>query len=220
MKGKTINNLISDIEMEVMLTRDYIGKDRLDDRVMQAMRDVPREQFVSLDQQSRAYDNGPLGIGYNQTISQPYIVALMTDLLQLEADNRVLEIGTGSGYQSAVLSRLCKQVYTIERIEPLAIEARQRLRQLHYDNIESRIGNGALGWPEQAPFDAIMVTAAAAGEAPPALEQQLKIGGRLVIPVGGQGWRQQLMLLIKNEDGLLQRRNILGVAFVPLIESE
>jgi protein-L-isoaspartate(D-aspartate) O-methyltransferase len=185
---------------------------------MDAMRKVPREQFVPPEFRYAAFDNGPLPIGFEQTISQPYIVALMTDLLALEEDHVVLEIGTGSGYQTAILSQLCQQVYTIEVISALSAEAQRRFDKLGYDNIEAKTDNGYHGWPEHAPYDGIIVTAAA-DHIPQALIEQLKPGGRLVIPVGSPYRYQELILIEKDEKGKIHESNILGVAFVPLIGS-
>lgn len=212
---KDIKRMIADIEREVEFTRSFIGKNALDPKVMEAMRKVQREEFVTSDLRMYAFDNGPLPIGYGQTISQPYIVALMTDLLQLQSDHVVLEIGTGSGYQTAVLSHLVKKVYTMEVIKELGEAAAERLKELHYTNIESRIGNGYNGWPEHAPFDAIIVTAAAT-HIPPALIDQLRPGGKMVIPIGLPYMHQELMLIEKDAQGEIQTNDILGVAFVPL----
>jgi protein-L-isoaspartate(D-aspartate) O-methyltransferase len=209
--------LLADIEAEVAFTRDMTGRDRLDDRVMQAMYRVHREDFVPQDQRHASFRDGPLPVGYGQTISQPYIVALMTDLLELDAQSIVLEIGTGTGYQAAILAQLASRVYSVERIPELAQAARQRLARLGYDNIEIRCGDGSLGWREHAPFDAIIVTAAAAG-VPAALLEQLKPGGRMVIPVGAARGHQELMLISRDQQGETSSRKILGVAFVPLIE--
>jgi protein-L-isoaspartate(D-aspartate) O-methyltransferase len=162
-----------------------------------------------------AYENRPLPIGHDQTISQPYIVALMTDLLRLDKDDTVLEVGTGSGYQAAVLAELARSVCTIEIVEPLGIEARERLARLGYRNVEVRIGDGYKGWPEKAPFDAIMVTAGAP-HVPPPLVEQLKPGGRMVIPVGPASMIQSLMLIEKKRDGTTVSRDIIPVRFVPL----
>jgi protein-L-isoaspartate(D-aspartate) O-methyltransferase len=214
----SLKRMIAEIEAEVEYTRDLTGRTALDPRVMAAMARVPREQFVPGDLRDAAFDNGPLPIGHGQTISQPYIVALMTDLLRLDPDDRVLEIGTGSGYQTAVLSCLAKTVYTVELIPELGARAAERLSALDYANIEYRIGNGYQGWPEHAPYDAIIVTAAAP-EVPPALTGQLKAGGRLVIPVGWQHMPQELMLIQKDAHNVLHSRGILGVAFVPLQDS-
>jgi protein-L-isoaspartate(D-aspartate) O-methyltransferase len=210
--------MLAEIEGEVAYTRSLIGKSKLAPRVMAAMGKVSREAFVSPDLKHFAYDNGPLPIGYGQTISQPYIVALMTDLLQLEPDHIVLEVGTGSGYQAAVLSQLVKKVFTIERIQALGDASADRLKSLGYSNIEFRTGNGYDGWPEHAPYDSIIVTAAAS-HIPPALIEQLKSGGRLVIPVGLPYMPQELMLVEKDSQGEIHTRNILGVAFVPLREA-
>jgi protein-L-isoaspartate(D-aspartate) O-methyltransferase len=176
---------------------------------------VPRHEFVPERLRRQAYANRPLPIGYGQTISQPYIVALMTDLVEPGADDRVLEIGTGSGYQAAVLATLVGEVYTIEIIEPLGLAARARLERLGYDNVEVRLGDGYYGWPERAPFDAIVVTAAAS-HVPPPLIQQLKPGGRMVIPVGSRFLVQQLVLVTKDADGRVTTRQLLPVRFVPL----
>ena len=216
---KAIEQLIKDIESEVRYTQSYIGKNKLDDRVMAAMAKVPREQFVPENLHSFAFDNGPLPIGHGQTISQPYIVALMSDLLALEPEHKVLEIGTGSGYQTAVLSLLCSKVFTVELIGELSKQAQMRFHKLNYKNIETCTGNGYLGWPEHAPYDGIIVTAAAT-HVPAPLIKQLKPGGNLVIPVGMPNFHQELMLIEKNIEGELETRNILGVAFVPLVDGE
>ena len=213
----SIKRMLAEIEGEVVYTHSLIGKSKLDPRVMAAMGKVSREAFVSPDLKHFAYDNGPLPIGYGQTISQPYIVALMTDLLQPEPDHIVLEVGTGSGYQSAVLSQLVKKVFTIERIQALGDASAARLKSLGYSNIQYRTGNGYNGWPEHAPYDAIIVTAAAS-HIPQALTEQLKSGGRLVIPVGLPYMTQELMLVEKDNQGEIHTRDILGVAFVPLQE--
>ena len=213
----SIKRMLAEIEGEAAYTRRLTGMGKLAPRVMAAMGKVSREEFVSPDLKRFAYDNGPLPIGYGQTISQPYIVALMTDLLQLEPDHTVLEIGTGSGYQAAVLSYLVKKVFTIERIPELGDASAARLKSLGYSNIECRTGNGYDGWPEYAPYDAITVTAAAS-HIPQALIEQLKSMGKLVIPVGLPDMPQELMLLEKDDQGGVHSRNILGVAFVPLQE--
>jgi protein-L-isoaspartate(D-aspartate) O-methyltransferase len=218
MKNK-LQNMIRDIENEVQYTRSMIGKDKLDARVMQVMAEVPRDKFVPADLKYAAFDNGPLPIGYGQTISQPYIVALMTDMLQLEPDHRVLEIGTGSGYQTAILSRLCEKVYTMEVVKELTEAAVTRLKKLGYDNIEACTGNGYDGWPEHAPYDGIIVTAAAT-YIPAALIEQLKPGGILVIPVGLPYSYQELMRVEKDSQGETQIKSVLGVAFVPLVGGE
>ncbi len=207
--------MLKDIEREVQYTRKMIGKDALDPRVMAAMANTPRHEFVPKSFLNAAFNNGPLPIGHGQTISQPYIVALMTDMLELEADDIVLEIGTGSGYQTAVLSQLCKQVYTIEYLPALADAAKVRLQRLGYANIECRTGNGYDGWPEHAPYDGIIVTAAAS-HIPRPLVEQLKPSGHLVIPVGRAHMYQELALVNKDEDGEISVKDVLGVAFVPL----
>jgi protein-L-isoaspartate(D-aspartate) O-methyltransferase len=216
---KTHKRLLEEIEKEASFTAIYTGREAFSERVMTAMADVIRDEFVSENYKAFAYDNSPLPIGYGQTISQPYIVALMTDMLDLTPGSRVLEIGTGSGYQSAVLSHLAKNVYTIERVKPLVDSARERLQQLGYDNIEVRCSNGYEGWQEEAPFDGIIVTAAAS-HIPPALIEQLKPGGRMVVPIGLPYMHQELILLTKDKDGTTHTESILGVAFVPLITDE
>lgn len=185
------------------------------EKVLAVMENIPRHRFVPDDEVYSAYADRPLSIGHGQTISQPYIVALMSDLLALDERQRVLEIGTGSGYQTAVLSRLAGKVYSMEIVASLANAAADRLRELGYDNVEVRAGDGSLGWPEHAPYDAIIVTAAAE-HVPRALLEQLKPGGRMVIPVGGWLDVQQLMLIGKAHDGTLHHRNIEPVRFVPL----
>jgi protein-L-isoaspartate(D-aspartate) O-methyltransferase len=215
-RGK--KRMIADIQREVQYTRTMTGKDALDERVIQAMKEVPRDAFVPNGMKMRAFDNGPLPIGHGQTISQPYIVALMTDLLEIEAVDTVLEIGTGSGYQTAILSRLCKQVYSLEIIPELSASAGRLLEQLGYDNIEMRSGNGFEGWPDNGPYDGIIVTAAAP-YIPDTLFDQLKPGGRLVIPVGLPYRRQELIVVTKDERGEMQTEAILGVAFVPMVDS-
>ena len=209
------DRLIEEIAAEVRFTADYTGRSELSPAVMEAMARVVRHDFVDPLEREAAYANHPLSIGHGQTISQPYIVALMTDLLDLDDQSRVLEIGTGSGYQAAILAELAGQVFSLEIIPELAGAARARLAALGYDNVTVRHGNGRLGWPEQAPFDAVMVTAAAEA-VPPALLDQLGPGGRMVIPVGSPWAGQQLLLLTRDEAGSLQQRQILPVVFVPL----
>lgn len=206
--------LLSRISQDVIETSAYIGKDSLDERVMRTIGSVGRHRFVPVELQSQAYENRPLPIGHGQTISQPYIVALMTDLLELEAGDVVLEIGTGSGYQAAILSRLVEQVYSIEIIPELAKSASSRLRHLGFDNIEVKNTDGYYGWQEHAPFDAIIVTAAIS-HIPPPLVKQLKPGGVLVIPVGPAFQVQQLSMVRKDSEGALKTRQILPVRFVP-----
>ncbi len=185
-----------------------------DKEVLAAMESVPRHEFVPNNVKSQAYADHPLPIGYGQTISQPYIVALMTELLQLKNTDRVLEIGTGSGYQAAILAQIVAEVYTVEIIEPLATEARERLKRLGYSNVHVLNADGYYGWEEHAPYDAIIVTCAP-DHIPPPLVQQLKDGGRLVIPVGPPGGYQTLWQVIK-EGKEIKKRNVTGVLFVPL----
>ncbi len=190
-----------------------------DRRVLEAMRRVPREHFVPPTVRHAAYEDHPLPIGEGQTISQPYIVALMTQALALQPGEKVLEIGTGSGYQAAILAELGADLYTVE-VRPLLLEAaRRRLEALGYEGIHYRLGDGHLGWPEFAPYDAIIVTAAPR-EIPPALVAQLAEGGRMVIPVGPTAGLQTLWLLLKDEEGNIERVDLGGVAFVPLIGGE
>ena len=208
------------VEEIVALAREAraaTGRAALSERVLAAMAKVPRHELVPADQKAIAYANRPLPIGLGQTISQPFIVALMTDLMEVKPGDRVLEIGTGSGYQAAVLAELAATVYTVEIVEPLAREAAGRLNQLGYRNVVAKVGDGYLGWPEHAPFDAIMVTAAPR-EVPQPLIEQLKPGGRLVVPIGGQAAGQALLLIEKKTDGTVMRRNILAVSFVPLTD--
>lgn len=218
MKSK-LQRMVDVIESEVKYTRSYIGKDKLDPRVMDAMGKVPRDEFVPDDLKRMAFDDGPLPIGHGQTISQPYIVALMTDMLQLEPEHIVLEIGTGCGYQTAVLSLLCKKVYTMEVVAELGEAALTRLKKMGYNNVESNIGNGYDGWPEHAPYDGIIVTAASS-HVPEALVKQLKPGGKMAIPVGLPYMHQELMLIEKNMQGEINSKTLLGVSFVPMIEEE
>ncbi len=206
------------VDTIVALTRETAaetGRASLDGRVLTAMNKVPRHRFVPADQEPNAYANRPLPIGNGQTISQPFIVALMTDMLGLKATDRVLEIGTGCGYQAAVLAELAREVYTIEIVAPLAREAAARFAELGYRNVNARSGDGYRGWPAHAPFDAIIVTAAAP-EVPPALIEQLKPGGKLVIPVGAQWSGQELRIIEKDQHGKTTTRNALAVRFVPL----
>jgi protein-L-isoaspartate(D-aspartate) O-methyltransferase len=211
-----MKRMLEVIDEQARYTASYTGRKTFAKPVMAAMGEVIREEFVPPALRHAAYADGPLPIGHGQTISQPYIVALMTDLLELTPDSIVLEIGTGSGYQAAILSRLAKQVYTVETVAKLAESASQRFKKLGYHNIETRCADGYNGWAEKAPFDAIIVTAAAS-EIPLPLVEQLKPGGRMVIPVGRPYAYQELMLVTKEPDGTTQTRPILGVAFVPLV---
>ena len=209
------NGLIAEIAAEAEETAHWTGRDHFAPRVMKAMRKVRRETFVPQDAQARAYVNAPLPIGCGQTISQPFIVALMTDLLDLRPEDRVLEVGTGSGYQAAVLAELARDVSSIEVIPELADNARRALAAEGYGRIRLCVGDGALGWPQHAPYDAIIVTAAAR-DVPPALVEQLRAGGRMAIPVGPPYGDQELRLLHKDAAGNVTSRSILPVAFVPL----
>ncbi len=187
----------------------------LDARVLEVMGAVPRHEFVPEEHRGQAYADRPLPIGYGQTISQPFIVALMTDLLEVDEDDVVLEIGTGSAYQAAVLSPLADRVYSIEIVPGLGEAAAERLERLEFDNVETKVADGYYGWPEAGPFDGIVVTAAAS-HVPPPLVEQLKPGGRMVIPIGGPFSQQQLMLVEKQDDGKIKTRQLLPVQFVPL----
>ena len=207
--------LIEQIEVDTRETRGYTGRAALSESVMEAMRTVPRHEFVGRHGMQAAYANRPLPIGHGQTISQPFIVALMTDLMEPEPGHRVLEIGTGSGYQAAVLSVLVDEVYTIEIIPALAAGAAERLEDLGYDNVFVRAGDGYFGWPEAAPFDAVIVTAVGP-DIPVDLVGQLKTGGRMVLPVGTQYTAQDLTVVTRLADGGYTTREVLPVAFVPL----
>ncbi|HCB13903.1 MAG TPA: protein-L-isoaspartate O-methyltransferase [Gammaproteobacteria bacterium] len=208
--------LLERVLEETRETAELTGLDKLSGRVREAMAAVPRHRFVLPAQQEWAYIDKPLPIGCGQTISQPFIVALMTELLAPGPEDAVLEVGTGSGYQAAILARLVRQVYSLERIPELANVASQRLRELGVANVEVRTGDGIQGWEEHAPFDGIIVTAAA-GEVPPVLVQQLKPGGRLVIPVGSPNRTQDLRVLDKDLQGMVRSRSVLPVVFVPLV---
>ncbi|MGZ8190725.1 MAG: protein-L-isoaspartate(D-aspartate) O-methyltransferase [Methylococcaceae bacterium] len=210
-----LQRMLNDIEMEVQLTRHLIGKDSLSPRVMDAIKQVPRHKFLPAQLRYLAYENGPAPIGSGQTISQPYIVALMSDLLDTKPTDSILEIGTGSGYQAAILSKLVKQVYSVEILEELATTASKRLKKLGYRNVTVRNDDGYFGWPEHAPYDGIIVTAAAP-HIPEPLIKQLRAGSRLVIPVGFPYSYQELMVVEKNANGEISTQTILGVGFVPL----
>ena len=208
--------LLERVIAETRETGHLTGCHQLSEAVLRALATVPRHLFVPAEQVDLAYADRPLPIGRGQTISQPFIVGLMTELLAPDAEAVVLEIGTGSGYQTAVLACLARRVYSIERIPELAETALQRLIHLGYGNIEVRNDDGGQGWEAHAPFDGIMVTAAAA-EVPPALVQQLKPGGRLIIPVGDPHQSQDLRVIRKNERGVVETRSVLPVVFVPLV---
>ena len=199
---------------ERMVTEQLQGRNIQSRKVLQAMRTVPRHLFVPAEQQPFAYADAPLPIGEGQTISQPYMVAFMTQVLNLKRDEHVLEIGTGSGYQAAILSEIVDSVTTIEIVEPLGLLARERLRVLGYRNVRVRIGDGYHGVPESAPFDAIMVTAGAE-QIPEPLIRQLAKGGRMVIPVGPHRGVRDLLLLTKDKDGNIQKERLMAVRFVP-----
>ncbi len=217
--GGALRRLLAEIVREAKETANWTGRERIAPRVMDALARVPRGAFVPALERPFAFINRPLGIGFGQTISQPYIVAIMSELLDLAGDERVLEIGTGSGYQAAVLGLLAAQVFSIEVVPQLAREARRRLERLGYANIEVREGDGGEGWPEQAPFDAIIVTAAPT-EIPQALVTQLRPEGRLVIPIGPHLEEQMLYRCVKRADGTLEMTQRLPVAFVPMIKAE
>ena len=206
--------MVREVELYANFARDDSRKS-FDDSVMDSLGAVERHKFVPDRQTRYAYENRPLPIGHGQTISQPYIVALMTELIEPGPDDVVLEVGTGSGYQAAILAKLVKQVYTIEIITALADEAKGRLRRLGFSNVTTKLGDGYYGWKERGPFDSIIVTAAAS-HVPPPLIQQLRPGGRMIIPVGDRFTTQQLLLIKKAESGEVVTRQITAVRFVPL----
>lgn len=201
---------------EAMVERQVRDRGVVDPAVLAALRAVPRELFVPEAIRARAYEDTTLPIGGGQTISQPYIVGFMAEALRLRADDAVLEIGTGCGYAAAVLARLARQVYTVECLPALAAAAQERLRRLGCDNVVVRCSDGSLGWPERAPFDAIVV-AAVAPAVPAALRRQLAVGGRLVLPVGERDGAQQLLRVTRGEDGVERTERLLPVRFVPLV---
>ena len=209
--------MIAEVVAETVFLTPRLGKAALNARVIEVIAKIPRHEFVPVELRPYAYVNGPLPIGYGKTISQPFIIALMTDLLEPQPGDVVLEVGAGVGYQAAILAELVKQVYSVEIIEELALNAERRLKRLGYRNVEVRIGNGYYGWPEHAPFDKIIVTAAPE-LVPPPLIAQLKPGGRIVIPTGIPD-KQQLVLLEKAESGKLVAKDILPVRFSQLEES-
>jgi protein-L-isoaspartate(D-aspartate) O-methyltransferase len=211
--------LVEEVQAMYAATRAETGLAAMSPAVRAALGKVERHRFVPESQRARAYGNHPLPIGAGQTISQPYIVALSTDLVAPRPGHVVLEVGTGSGYQAAVLAEIVGRVYTIELIPDLGNAAAARLAALGYANVEVRIGDGYAGWPEKAPFDGIVVTAAAP-QVPPALVEQLKPGGRMVIPLGADGGFQELVVLTKRADGGVERRSVLPVRFVPLVPGE
>ena len=213
------DRLMRELEQDAKDTAFWTGRKRFSETTMNAMADVPRHEFVREQDEVVAYVNRPQPIGHGQTISQPYIVALMTDMLDLEGTEKVLEIGTGSGYQAAVLSLVSARVHTIEIVEPLGLQATERLKRLGYDNVHVRIGDGYKGWPEEAPFDAIMVTAAPE-EIPQELVRQLRPGGRMIVPIGRAHDRQTLTLVVKSPDGRVTVETVLPVAFVPMVKDK
>jgi len=207
-------NMVGQVASHASLVADRTGRDNLGEAVMAALGRVPRHDFVPVEMKLYAYLDSPLPIGHGKTISQPFIVGLMTDLLELSREHKVLEIGTGLGYQAAVLAELAHEVYTVEIVEELAEEGKQRLDASSYTNIHFRVGDGNQGWPEHAPFDRIIATAAP-DLMPPALLAQLKAGGRMIIPAGLED-EQQLMLVEKNSAGRISTREILPVRFSTL----
>jgi len=207
--------MVGDIERTQREVAHGTGSRTLDRNVLAVMADVARHLFVPRSQQDSAYENRPLPIGYGQTISQPYIVALVTDLLRVKPGDREFELGTGSGYQAAILATLAEEVFTVDIVAPLGKQAAERLALLGFANVQVKVADGYHGWPEHAPFDGIMVTAAAS-HVPPPLVRQLKPDGRMVIPVGTAFLTQHLLLIEKAEDGTLTTRQILPVSFVPL----
>jgi protein-L-isoaspartate(D-aspartate) O-methyltransferase len=209
--------MVKEIEEDLEITAERTGRKAVSPCVLEAMLNVPRHEFVPENLKPYAYVNRPLPIGHSQTISQPFIVGIMTDLLNVGKGSSVLEVGTGSGYQAAILAYCVKMVYSIEIIKELGEEARARLQRLGYQNVEVRVGDGYKGWEEHAPFDAIIVTAAAA-HVPPPLIEQLKPGGRMVIPVGEPIRTQYLTLVEKDAEGKIKMQKLLPVAFVPLTD--
>lgn len=212
---KARKSMVETIEKEVKETRGYLGKEKLSKKTIYAMGNVKRHKFVPLINRISSYNNRPFPIGYGQTISQPYIVAVMTDMLNLKHSDKVLEIGTGSGYQAAVLAEIVQKVYTIEVISELGVAAAKRLERLGYNNVKTKIDDGYYGWKENGPYDAIIVTAAAT-HIPPPLLKQLKPGGRMIIPVKSFYYVQHLILISKDQKGSITTRQILPVRFVPL----
>ncbi len=201
-----------------MVREQIIGRGISDNRVIEAMKKVPRHLFVSVDLVSYAYEDHPLPIGYGQTISQPYIVAFMTEVLEPGKSKRILEIGTGSGYQAAILGELCDSVFSVEIVPELANRADSLLKELNYSNVSVKIGDGYLGWPEKSPFDAIIVTCAPT-HIPDALEDQLAEKGKMIIPVGANGSVQELVLLTM-KNGRLAEKSVLPVRFVPMVNEK
>ena len=214
-ENPAMDRMVEAIRTDARQTASYTGRSTISDAVLSAIRSVPRDAFVPDGAQAYAFENTPLAIGHGQTISQPFIVALMTDLLEPESSDRVLEIGTGSGYQAAILGELVEAVYTIEIIPELAETAAARLDDLGYDSVHVKAGDGWYGWPEEGPFDGIIVTAVGE-EVPPKLVEQLAPGGRMVLPLGPRFGGQMLVVLTRGDSGELERRDVLPVQFVPL----
>jgi protein-L-isoaspartate(D-aspartate) O-methyltransferase len=216
-KGKDMNNIDEFFQKRVQMVETQLkARDITDQRVLDVMLKVERHKFVPKEYQHLAYIDEPLPIGFGQTISQPYIVAKMTELLELNKNDKVLEIGTGSGYQAAILAELCKEVYTIEIIPELAQRAEKLLKELGYKNIFVKVGDGYYGWPEHAPFDKIIVTCAPK-EIPQKLVEQLKDGGKMVVPVGDVF---QELVVVEKHNGVVTKKNVFPVRFVPMIKSE
>jgi len=211
--------MLDEIDLQTRESRLETGRVVLAERVRQAIARVPRHAFVPANEKGNAYQNRPLAIGHGQTISQPFIVALMTDIMDVKPTDKVLEIGTGSGYQAAVLAELAAEVYTVEIVEPLARQAAETLVRLGYRNVKTRIGDGYQGWAEHALYDSIVVTAAPRSVPQPLIDQ-LKPGGRLVVPVGAQSGGQELLVLEKQPGGAVVRRTVLAVRFVPLVDQK
>ncbi|WP_237251763.1 protein-L-isoaspartate(D-aspartate) O-methyltransferase [Thioalkalivibrio nitratireducens] len=218
-RKQRIDTLVAEVEREFQETSGSTGISAPDARLVEALRRVPRDAFVPDDSARFAWENRALSIGHGQTISQPFVVALMTQLLELTPESRVLEIGTGSGYQAALLAELAQEVFSIEVVPELARSAAENLQRQGYRNVRVRAGDGRRGWPEAAPFDAVIVTAGAES-IPPALVEQLKPGGHLVIPVDSHWLGQDLVLVTRGADGTLHRRAVLSVIFVPLVGGE
>ncbi len=217
--SEACDRLMAEIEANAKETQSWTGRAKFSDRVMAAMKAVPRHEFVKPSDVVAAYVNRPLAIGHGQTISQPYIVALMTDLLDLADNDRVLEVGTGCGYQAAVLAEMGARVFSVETVEKLAHASRKRLARLSYGPIEVRTGDGFRGWPEEAPFDAIIVTAAPE-RIPQTLVEQLRRGGRMVVPIGRVHQAQSLVRLYKDQNGKVTEQAMLPVAFVPMVREK
>ena len=214
--AKQHQSMLDEIQADMAATASWTGRGALGPHVLAAMAKVERHRFVPAEEAPYAYINRPRPIGHGQTISQPYIVALMTELLDIGPGDKVLEVGTGSGYQAAVLAEIAREVFTVEIVEALGRHAAARLKEMGYANVRTRIGDGFKGWPEEAPFDAIIVTAAPE-RVPEALAAQLKAGGRLVIPLGRQWEPQALQRCVKGADGKLACESRLPVAFVPMV---